>query len=232
MYIFPHAGGSPASFLPWQELLAPAIELAAIHLPGRGARFHEPNAQSIQEIVAPLAQELARQPLLPFAFFGHSLGALVAFELTRYLHANGAQLPLHLFVSGCHAPRYRNPSRQLHRMDDHTLLEELRTYNGTPAELLQSRELMEIVLPIIRADFGLAERFAYQPAPKLDVPMSILAGRGDDYETPEQSEGWQEETDGPCALHWFDGDHFFIHSECQRVLSHVNQTMATCLACL
>jgi surfactin synthase thioesterase subunit len=203
----------------------PGIELVAVQLPGRGTRFHEPHRATLAEIVAALAQVIAREAALPFAFFGHSLGALIAFELARHLARLGQAQPRHLFVSGCQAPRYRSPSRGLHQMSDADLLEALKSYNGTPAEILQNAELMTILLPMIRADFALGERYVYPPAPALKVPMSILAGLKDDHDSAQQYEGWKEESSGKARLRWFNGDHFFIHSERATVLNCINQDL-------
>ncbi|MET3129876.1 surfactin synthase thioesterase subunit [Oxalobacteraceae bacterium GrIS 1.11] len=218
LYCFSYAGGSAAYYAPWQALLGPAIQICAIELPGRGTRFLEAPPSSMEAVVSAVAQAIARQDELPFAFFGHSLGALLAFEVARHCRAHGLAQAEHLFVSGCAAPRLRDCSHDLHMLDDGALIEALRDYNGTPAEVLDSRELMDLLLPMIRADFALAERYQYRAGPALDIPVSVLAGKRDEGTSIEQAQGWAQETSADCSLTWYQGDHFFLNPERAAVL--------------
>jgi medium-chain acyl-[acyl-carrier-protein] hydrolase len=222
LYCFCYAGGNAASFLPWQQLIHPDVEICAVQLPGRGARFHEDPYTSFAELVERLAGLIAQHGHRQFAFFGHSLGGLLAFELARSLRDKGLATPSHLFISGCDAARYRSPSKQLHLLDDKSLVQELTTLNGTPSEVLANDELMALMLPTIRADFALVEGYRYQPRPPLDIPMSVLAGKLDPVDSPEQVVGWNDETTGPFEVQWFEGDHFFIQPEQASVLAFLN----------
>lgn len=222
LYCFCYAGGNAISFLPWQQLIHPNVEICAVQLPGRGARFHEAPYTSFGELIELLAGLIAQQGSRPFAFFGHSLGGLLAFELARSLRDKALATPAHLFISGCDAPRHRSPSKQLHLLDDKSLLQELKTLNGTPTEVLANDELMALILPAIRADFALVEGYRYQPRPLLDIPMSVLAGKRDPVDSPEQVVGWNDETTGPFEVRWFEGDHFFIQPEQASVLTFLN----------
>lgn len=177
-------------------------------------------------LVTQLAAEITRHADLPFAFFGHSLGALVAFETARHLQAAGDPLPQLLVASGCDAPPYRSPSRDLHRMADRELTAALRDYNGTPPEVLGNRELMTLLLPMIRADFSLVETYAYRQGPILPVPISVFAGRRDDASHIAHVDRWEDESDGPFTLHWFEGDHFFVQSEQESVLNRLGLELA------
>lgn len=230
LYCFAYAGGSATSFLTWQAALDPAVELCAIQLPGRGARFSEKPFDQLRPLVTTLADQIQRDSTLPCAFFGHSLGSLLAFEVARQLQLEGQRMPSHLFLSGCQAPRYRTPSKNLSRLDDASLIEALKQYNGTPREVLEHRELMALLLPTIRADFALVDDFKYQSGPLLDVPLTILAGKSDQYDLPLQVEGWREETGRECRVEWFEGDHFFIHSQQAAVLECVNADLAPLLS--
>jgi medium-chain acyl-[acyl-carrier-protein] hydrolase len=219
LYCFCYAGGNAASFVNWQPLIDQRIEICAVQLPGRGSRFTEKPFDDLGSLIAVLTNVLAQQPAMPFAFFGHSLGGLLAFEVTRAMRNAGQALPLHLFVSGCSAPRYRSPSKGYHRLDDDALLAVLQQYNGTPPDILAHRELMALLLPTIRADFALVEKYAYREEPLLNVPMTVLGGKVDAaIESPQQIHGWLEETSAPGRVRWFKGDHFFIHSEQHAVL--------------
>lgn len=217
LYCFCYAGGSASVYAPWQARLDPAIEVCAVQLPGRGGRMAEKPFTSLAEVIKALAVVIGRQDGLPFAFFGHSLGGLLAFELARYQKLHYMRMPEHLFVSGCDAPQYRSPSPRLHTLPDLELIEVLKDFNGTPPDVLQHRELMDLLLPTIRADFALVDDYVYRPGLPLAMPITVLAGRQED-RTVEQVEGWQKETLSDCNVHWFDGDHFFILPEQQAVL--------------
>ena len=225
LFCFAYAGGGAATFLPWQNGLDPAIEVCAIQLPGRGTRMAEAPPAVLGPLVQTLAEEIARHRDLPFAFFGHSLGALLAFEVARYGAMRRFPGPQHLFMSGCDAPQTRAPSRNLHLLGDEALIEALREYNGTPAEVLASRDLMAIVLPAIRADFALVEDYRYRPGLRLGMPITVLAGTRDAHCQGELMVQWKRETAAGCALEWFEGDHFFIDDQRDAVLSCINKAL-------
>jgi len=194
LYCFCYAGGNAVSFMPWQANLDPDIEVCAIQLPGRGARLGEQLYRSMPKLIEDLAQVILRDAPLPFAFFGHSLGGLLAFEMARFFARHQLAMPEHLFVSGVAAPQFRNPSKNLHALPDDQLIQSLRDYNGTPLDILENRDLMELVLPTIRADFALAENYQYRAGLRLNVPITVLAGKLDVDIAPDQVNGWQKET--------------------------------------
>lgn len=230
LFCFAYAGGSATAFLPWQAAVDPTVEICAIQLPGRGARMGEAPPADFAQLVRVLTEEIARHRDLPFAFFGHSLGALLAFEVARHGALRRFPAPVQLIVSGCDAPQSRAPSRQLHLLPDDELIQALRDYNGSPAEVLADRELMALILPTIRADFALAERYSYRPGLRLNLPMTVFAGREDDHCKLEQVTQWERETSGPCAIDWFDGDHFFIHAQRDAVLARIGAALEQCQA--
>lgn len=225
LYCFAYAGGSAHVFAGWQAQLPPQIEVAAIQLPGRAARMAEAPPASIAQIVEQLAPVIASQDVPRFAFFGHSLGALVAFELARHMAARGMRQPEHLFASACNPPQHRGKSRMLHQLPDQAFLDALAEYDGTPPEVLQHRELMELMMPTLRADFRLAEGYAYAPGPLLAMPMTVLCGQQDQYVDVERAALWQSETLGACATEVFDGGHFFLTAERQAALAHVSRQL-------
>jgi surfactin synthase thioesterase subunit len=229
LFCFPYAGGSAFNFTSWRDTLDPTIEICAIQLPGRGARIAEAPIATMPALLQGLAPAITQQSPLPFAFFGHSVGALIAFELARYLRLHGITGPERLFMSGCHAPQFRSPSRQLHRLPDDAFIDELREYNGTPAEVLESRELMALMLPTIRADFAIAEDYRYRSGPLLQMPITVYAGRDEDNKGDGQVDGWAKETSGPCRTTWFDGGHFFINTERDAVLAQLDAELLDAL---
>jgi medium-chain acyl-[acyl-carrier-protein] hydrolase len=225
LFCFCYAGGNASTFLDWQSALHPEIEVCAIQLPGRGSRFHEPPLEDLSELVATLSILIQKNSTLPFVFFGHSLGGLVAFELARNLRAQGFAMPQELFVSGCPAPRYRSASKGLHRLPDDQLIDELKRYNGTPQEILDNVELMKLVLPTIRADFSLVEDYEYHADRILSLPITVLAGTSEERDSLVQVTGWSDETSGTCRVEWFDGDHFFINSDKASVLKLLGSSL-------
>lgn len=223
---FSHAGGSATGYLPWQGQLGDGVDVVAVQLPGRGGRFGEPCYTAIAPLAAVLAEEIAADAAVPFAFFGHSLGALLAFETARRLRDMRAPQPLLLVASGCDAPRYRTAPRKLHLLDDAGLTEALRAYDGTPPEVLANAELMALLLPMIRADFTLVDTYAAPSGPALDLPIAVFAGRQDEPDRTTHVERWREETTGSFSLHWFDGGHFFLHSAQEQVLRRLAADLA------
>lgn len=229
LYCFCYAGGSAASFMPWQALLNPGIEVCAVQLPGRGTRMHEQHYTDFPALIKALAQVMSKEREMPFAFFGHSLGALIAFELTRYCKYRHLPEPKRIFMSGCDAPQHKGVSKNLHSLPDDGLIEALEAYNGTPSEILANRELLELVLPTIRADFALAANYQYRPMPPLDIPITVFEGRLDEHIRLDDVGGWARETTADCRVHWFEGDHFFINGEQQKVIDLLNSELTELL---
>jgi medium-chain acyl-[acyl-carrier-protein] hydrolase len=228
LYCFAYAGGSAARFVSWQADLDPAIEVCAVQLPGRGSRFNEVPYTSMTALIEALGSVIAGQEdrQQHFAFFGHSLGGLLAFELARYCQQHHLPLPTHLFVSGCAAPQHRLPAKGVHKLPDDELIDALKDYNGTPREILENSELMAMMLHVIRADFTLVENYTYRPGSPLSIPMTVLAGKRDSHVSTDQVQGWQKETTSICSIRWFDGDHFFINAERDAVLDCVKTQLA------
>jgi len=226
LYCFSYAGGSAAVFAPWHDLIDPGIEICAVQLPGRADRIAEPLCLSIAQAVEAIAQETQRPDGLPYAFFGHSLGGLLAFEVARFCARHYFTLPKHLIVSGCGAPQLRSASRSLHELPDSQFIDLLHQYDGTPREILQNEELMGLLLPAIRADFGMVANYEYRHSPRLKVPITVLAGLQDSHVSPAQAEGWCRETESGCHLEWLEGGHFFIHSQREEIIRSVNRILA------
>ncbi len=226
LFFFPFAGGNANSFLPWQELFGPRLELRIAQLPGRGVRLFDPPLADMDELVARLTRAVTGLADRPFAFFGHSLGALVAFEVARQLRRTGRPEPISLWVSGAESPRNRLVRRELHRLPDTELVAALADYNGTPAELLQDQELMQLVLPGLRADFALHERYVYRPEPPLDLPIHMLLSDDDPYVEHDRAADWSLETSRPVRQHVFPGDHFFLDAHRRAIATLLADTAA------
>ncbi|TWP53788.1 thioesterase [Lentzea tibetensis] len=212
---FPNAGSGAAAYRAFAPLLAPEVELTIVRLPGREARIAEEPHRKLGELVPALADELA--PCLDvgarrLAFFGHSMGALVAFELARHLRRTGARLPDKLVVSGRPAPHVPYPPGYefVHDLPEDRLVRRLRGYAGTPDELLADPELLRMFLPTLRADFEVVETYRHHPEPRLPCDIAAYGGRADEEVPPATVASWAEHTSGAFRLRLFDGGHFYL----------------------
>lgn len=230
VFFFPFAGGNASAFLPWQAALGPRLELRVAQLPGRGVRLFDPPVADLDELVAQLTRAVAELADRPFLFFGHSLGALLAFETARQLRRTGRPAPASLWVSGAEGPQTRLLRRRLHQLEEVELIEALREYNGTASEMLADRELMQLVLPGVRADFALSERYVYRPEAPLDLPISVLLGEADEFVEPERAAGWAAESSRPITVHRFPGDHFFLNDHQQAIADLIADSAAQAVA--
>lgn len=198
------------------------MEAWIAHYPGRGSRHNEAPVRGINGFTEQLLPAMQTLPDKPFAFFGHSLGGLVAFELARHLRRNGFPRPRILFVSGCGAPHLADPHPAFHALPDGEFLEALQQLNGIPSELLDQSELMQLLLPVLRADFEAAENYIHSPAePALDVPIAAFGGSADPRVSRERLEAWSFHTSSGFQAQYFPGDHFFIHTARDSVISAV-----------
>jgi surfactin synthase thioesterase subunit len=227
LYCFPYAGAGHTAFHPWRKLLTGDIELALIKLPGRGARFGEPHARSIVELAECLASEIAKASAeaATFALFGHSMGALLAFETARSLQQMGLS-PTRLLVSGRTAPVAHGWRERVADLPDAAFLEVIRSMNGMPPALIDNTEWMELFLPIIRADFALCEDYRYSQHPRLDCPIEVLAGRDDASVPLSLLDGWAEETHAGCHTRLFAGGHFFVFEQQAELLALFERSLS------
>ena len=218
LYCFPYAGAGASVFREWAPALPAAIEVIPVQLPGRESRIRETPLTSLRLLVDTLIAEITDLNT-PFAFFGHSMGALVSFELARKLREDGKRTPVHLFVSGRRAPTIRDEVAPLHKSDDRTLLEKLRELNGTPEEVFQYPELVGFWLRIIRADLEACETYVYSDAVPLECPITVFGGLDDAHVSRDEMVPWGDQTRGVFSLHMLPGDHFFLHSS-REILLH------------
>lgn len=228
LFCFAYAGGGASIFVPWIEALAPGCEVCPVQMPGREARLPEPLLTDLR-----LAAKLAAQAILPaceepYALFGHSLGAILAYEVAQRLRKAGARSPEHLVVSARRGARVPHNGRRSGHLPDEEFKERLLELNGTPREFLENPHLVELLLPRVRQDFLLDE--SYQPDPglePLDCPISALGGT-EDKDVPEESlRAWSEQTSGIFEMRMFPGgDHFFIQSRREELLNAIRRVLA------
>lgn len=228
LFCFPYAGGGTLSYRPWAEWL-PLVEVCPILLPGRERRLSEPALTEFPSLIAVLHGAMLAYLDKPFACFGHSMGGLLAFELTHQLRQQG-HLPLHLFISGCRAPQLPDPEPLLHTLPDAEFLEELRRFNGTPDEVLANRELMALLLPTLRADFTATKTYRYSPLPPLSCPITVFGGLQDTTVTYDHLTAWQTQTIAAFSLQMLPGDHFFLNSNRASLMQAIAAKLSTGLS--
>ncbi|WPZ32671.1 alpha/beta fold hydrolase [Thalassobaculum sp. OXR-137] len=224
LFCLPYAGGGASIYRTWGEALPDWLEVCAVQLPGREERIGEPAFRQVDRLLPVLLDRLRPHLDRPYALFGHSMGAVIAYETARALEAEGGG-PVHLIVSGQRAPHLPLNRPPSYHLSEPAFQERLRVLNGTPAPVLQEPELMKMVLPLLRCDFELSETYRRQRAEPLACPITALGGRDDGEVDPAGVEAWRETTRGPAEIRMFAGDHFFLHGQ-RRVLL---DTVARCL---
>ena len=229
LFCLPFAGGGATEYTRWQDAFDNHIEVCPVELPGRQTRWREAPERNIEPLVDGLAAAIADELDRPYALFGHSMGGLVAFELARALRRRGRAEPAVLFVSASRAPQI---SRELHRISDAAtseVLARLKSLGGLPDELQTEPELLEVLLPTLRADFSVCEQYKYVSESPLSCPIVAFAGADDRDTTPAMMAPWREQTVAfyaPCLL---PGGHFFLRSERDTLLGHIQNALAQCL---
>ena len=218
LFCFPYAGSGAIAFRSWSGSLSPTIEVSAIEMPGRGTRIKENLLTRIDPIVEAIALALLPKLDKPFVFFGHSMGAILAFECSRLLRKKYGLLPAHLFVSGRHAPQIP-PKPSIHTLPTSEFISEVRRFNGIPEAVLENSELMEILLPILRADFEALETYVYSHKSPLECQITAFGGLQDVNTSIDGLKAWANQTRSYFSLQMFTGDHFFINSAQAQLLA-------------
>lgn len=210
LFCLPYAGAGASIYTAWADLLPPEIELVAIQLPGREDRVFEQPFTQLDRLVRTLAQAVRIYLDTPFAIFGHSGGALIAFELARELRARLASPPHHLFVSALAPPETVRSAAPIHSGPTPEFKEGLRRLEGTGPEILENDDMMELLLPALRADFQLAETYVYREAEPLACSITALGGAADARVTAADLDGWRGHTSGTFSIRILEGGHFYI----------------------
>lgn len=226
LFLLPFAGAGASAFRAWPAALPPDIEIYALQPPGRENRIAEPPFGSLMDLVRALADDISGLVLESFAFFGHSMGALVAFELSRELRRRGQNEPVHLVVSGFRAPHLPPRRPPLHRLADDSLVDELRGLGGTLPEVFDQPDLLDLVLPTLRADLAISETYDYRSEPPLSCRISAWGGRQDPYLNETELHSWSTTTSGPFAVQRFHGGHMYIVTAGAALARRLGETLA------
>jgi len=225
LFCLPYAGGGTSIFRSWSKELPSFVDVCPIQLPGRETRLDEPAAVRME----PLADAMTRAilPYLdkPFAFFGHSMGALINYEVARRLRAGNGLEPVHLFASAHGGPHIPEQDRHVYRLSDAEFLNHLRTLNGTPQQVLDCPQLMEILLPTLKADFELLGTYEYTPAAPFRCPITVFGGSHDESVTADQLAGWESHTTGKVSVRFLPGDHFYLLSHKSLLLRMISEEL-------
>ena len=212
----PHAGGSASFYFPLSRALTPAVDVLAVQYPGRQDRRQEPNIGSLTELADRVFESVRHLDDRPLALFGHSMGAVLAYEVALRLQDAGLPEPARLFVSGRRAPS-RDRDERLHLGTDEELLTEVRRLGGSHAALLADPDVREMIMPSLRSDYHAVENYRCDPGRQLACPVTVLTGDSDPRVSIDEAAAWEEHTTGPTELQVFPGGHFYLSDQTTRV---------------
>ena len=207
---FPYAAGTASLFYSWQAHFPADIQICPVELPARAGRINDPMPASVAGLVDQFLEEAPPYFDRPFSLFGHSLGALIAFELARVMKDRRMPSPVRLFASACQAPQVFRSERPIHHLPDPEFIEALREIDGTPDEVLAHQELLGVLLPMLRADFRLADTYKYIPGGQLTCAITAVGGSEDESISRGDLVAWHSQTTGPFNLWMVRGTHFFL----------------------
>ena len=223
LFCFPYAGGGTAPFYAWTKHFYPEIEFLRVQLPGRESRLRETAFIDISNLVEAISVELLPWLDLPFAFFGHSMGALIAFETTIRLREIAGPKPTHLFISNFRAPHLSDPDPISPDLPDDQFVERLLQYEGMPQAILDNSELMELLLPILRSDFSVINSYHFRQREPIDCPITLFGSLGDPKIHRYEMEAWSSHTSAFFYSYYYQGGHFYIHKSYPEVIGRINQ---------
>ncbi|MFH8804242.1 thioesterase II family protein [Streptomyces sp. NPDC017936] len=228
LFCFPYAGGGASTFRSWAELLPEEVDVYAVQPPGREDRLFETPVDDIAVVLREVVPEILEFSSEPFSLFGHSLGAVVCWEVARALRDDHGVEPEHLFLSGCRAlPTLHDGRRDLYALSDRELVAALREMNGTPEEILQNDEFMRLFLPAVRADYAMLSRYRFVRGTAPACRATVFGGAEDPAVSREQLERWVDDLPDGSQTLVLPGDHFFLHSSRVRLLSEIGSRLSS-----
>jgi len=227
LFCFPYGGGSAHVFNSWSSRLPSWIDVCSVQAPGRGDRLSEPPFTNLNDLVNVAAGAVKPFLDLPFAFFGHSIGALISFELSRCLRRRFGVQPFLLLVSGSRAPQICYQGTPFFDLPETQFLAEVERLNGIPKEVLQHSELMQIMTPLLRADFSLDQTYLYKNDQRLSCPIIAFGGLDDVIVNRASLEAWNQQTTASFSAKLFPGDHFFINTATPSLLESISSSISS-----
>lgn len=232
LYCFPFAGGSASAYNKWRQYADRHIELKAVELAGRGRRIYEPVYNHMKDAVDDVFNMISPDLAVDishggYAFYGHSMGGIIAYELARVIREKQLPGPRHIFFSGRTAPHvpFSEDEESYYDLPDEEFKEKIIDLGGTPKEFFEHPELLHVLLPMLRSDFRIAETYEHKGnVEPFDHDITVLFGKDEDV-AAEECHGWKEHTRKVCRMHFFEGDHFFIHRHAEKIMGMVNYTL-------
>ena len=226
LFCLPFAGGGASIYRSWARALPSTIEVCPVQLPGRENRIRESPYTDILSLAETLAGQIQLYSQKPFVLYGHSMGALLAFELARILQRQNAPMPLTLFLAA-HRAAHLSPRRApIHALPRDELIRALHRMGGLQEEVAQDQELLDLLLPILRADLTLCDLYRFAPDTQLDCPFHLYGGRDDMEVPPEDMESWSEHSTQSSSLRIFPGGHFFLRSAGDALMQAIGSALA------
>ncbi|MBO1685684.1 thioesterase [Clostridium butyricum] len=225
LFCLPYAGGSGTVYYRWSNYIAPSINLYPIELKGRGKIFKETFYESLKEAVEDIFNEIQDKIYDDYAIYGHSMGSLLAYELYYKINEIGAKKPKHVFFSGYKAPNVVREKENIYTLANYDFMNKIIELGGTPEELINNKELLEIYIPIIRNDFKILETYEYKERTnKIECNISILNGKQDSINL-EDILAWKKHTSKKCRIYNLEGNHFFINNNIENIANIINDTL-------
>jgi surfactin synthase thioesterase subunit len=232
LLLLPHAGGGASSFRGWADALPPDVEVCPVQLPGRENRVMEKAFDRMPPLVQALAEVMERWRDLPFAVFGHSNGALVGFELARLARRTGTPGPVHLFASGRRAPDVPSRLPDVHQLPDDQMISELARLGGMPKQVTEHPELMQLLLPLLRADLALIETYEFREEPPISIPITVYTSTADPRVNLDEARAWERHTAGGFEMRVFPGDHFYLAGPDPQVMATLSADLRAVVSAL
>ncbi len=229
LFCFPYAGGSASIFRRWSEGLPTEVEVCPVYLPGREHRFHEPGFTDIHALAEALSDALLSYTDIPFALCGYSMGAEICYVWACHLRKQYGKEPAHMIVAAQRAPQLPSRNAPIHQLPDKEFLDGVYRLGGTPTAAMQNKELMELMLPTLRADFTLYETYTHVPDEPFTCSMSAFYGEQDRFVSAVELVSWREQTRGLFTLTGIPGNHFFLHSAQELFLQAVSRELQNVL---
>lgn len=226
---FPPAGSGTVIYQKWVASFPSDVEVWIVRLPGRETRLRDPLFYDMSSLVESLADTLNPYLDIPYILFGHSLGSLICFELTRYLRRFNKPLPLHLLLSGHRAPHRPPLNPPIHQASDEEFLARIKDMGGTPDAFFEMKDLVELMLPALRADFTIWETYQYREEYPLDIPMTVFGSDGDGDAAEADFYAWEQHTTKPFEIHMFHGNHFYFQDDPTALLELINGSLQSYL---
>lgn len=228
LFCLPYAGGSSSIYSRWNKCLSDFIEIYPIEFAGRGKRYsdslYENFGQAVNDIYKLIEKDIAMSPA--YSIFGHSLGGLIAYELIHKIIQEGKPQPEHIFFSGAKAPNFERNKNKIHELPDNEFMQKIIELGGTPREVIENKELQEIVLPILKADFRINETYKYtEKEQKIGCDITVLYGKHENVKNDEITE-WRNYTSGKCGIYMLEGNHFFINTHTDDVIAIINKVLS------